>query len=297
VVPCFNQAQFLGEAIESVLAQTYPHVELVVVDDGSSDNTVAVAGRYPGIRYHRQSNRGAPSARNTGLAKSNGTLVVFLDGDDRLLPAAIEVGVDALGANPDCAASVGACRNIDPGGRPLDVPDQPLIHAEHYLALLKSCFILSGSSVMFRRAAMKEVGGFDHSLALGDDYDLYLRLARRFPIHCHGRIVTEYRRHAGSLTRDPALTMRGELNAMRRQRGQVRGAKESSARRSGIRRARRLHGQELSVRLSEQVQAGRWDAAVRSALTMCRAYPAGLASSIGDIWRIRRVAPTRIKGN
>jgi glycosyltransferase involved in cell wall biosynthesis len=276
VIPCYNQASFLPEAIESGLKQGYPLVELIVVDDGSDDNTAAVAGRYEQVRYLHQPNRGAPSARNAGWEISDGEMIVFLDSDDRLLAGALEVGVEALRAKPECAAAIGACRNIDAGGRPLGVPDQPLIHADHYVALLKSCFILSGSSVLYRRSVLEEVGGFDSGLALGDDYDLYLRIARRFPIHCHGRVVTEYRRHTASLTRDPLATMRGELGALRRQRGVVRGSREAGARRRGIRRARRTHGGVLSEHLPDQMQAGRWREAARTAAALFLLYPRGL---------------------
>lgn len=279
IVPCFNQASFLSEAIESILDQTYSRIELVVVDDGSDDNTSAIAGRYEQVRYVHQANRGVPSARNFGLEASGGELIAFLDSDDRLLPGAIEVGVEVLAARPECAATVGACRNIDAGGNQLGVPEQPLIHADHYLALLKRCFILSGSSVLYRRSALEEVGGFDLALARGDDYDLYLRIARRFPIHCHGRVVTEYRRHSASLTKDPLATMRGELGALRRQRRLVRGSREAGARRSGIRRTRRTHGAALSERLPEQVQAGRWQEAVRTAAALFFLYPRGLLRS------------------
>lgn len=279
VIPCFNHAQFLSEAIESALAQTYPRVEVLVMDDGSTDNTAAVVGRYEGVRYLRQPNGGAPSARNAGLEASAGEFVAFLDSDDRLLPAAIAIGVEALNADPDRAAAVGAPRDIDAGGKPLAVPEQPLIHADHYLALLKRCFILSGSSVLFRRSALDQVGGFDERLSLGDDYDLYLRMARRFPIHCHGRVVTEYRRHAGSLTNDPAATLRGELRALRRQRRSVRGRREAAARRLGLRRARRTHGVAMSERLPDQLQAGRRREAVRTIAALLLFYPRGLLRS------------------
>lgn len=279
VIPCFNQAHFLPEAIESALAQTHSPLEVIVVDDGSEDNTAAVAARFDAVRCLRQRNEGAPSARNHGMRKSKGEFVLFLDSDDRLLTQAVAAGVRALGEAPECAAAVGGCRNIDAGGQPLDVPSQPLIHTDHYLALLKSCFILSGSSVLFRRCALEEVGGFDSALALGDDYDLYLRIARRHPLSCHGQVVTEYRRHSQSLTGDPAATMRGELRALRRQRRFVRGSREVRARRSGLRRARRVHGGALRAHLPEQMQAGRWPEAARTALTLLFRYPQGLVRS------------------
>src|SRR5918997_500688 len=103
VIPCYNQAHFLGEAIESVLSQTYPHFEVVVVDDGSTDNTQEVAARYPGVRYIRQENQGLAGARNAGIRRSNGSFLVFLDADDRLLPRALEAGLKALKEHPECA--------------------------------------------------------------------------------------------------------------------------------------------------------------------------------------------------
>ncbi len=124
VIPCYNQAHFLGEAIESVLAQSYPHLEIVVVDDGSPDNTEEVAARYPGVRYVRQENQGLAAARNTGLRHSRGDYLVFLDADDRLLPEAVEAGLEHLHAHPECAFAFGKWRLIAVDGSPL--PKLPL---------------------------------------------------------------------------------------------------------------------------------------------------------------------------
>src|SRR5438552_637083 len=103
VIPCYNQAHFLGEAIESVASQTYPHFEVVVVDDGSTDNTAAVVTGYPGVRYFRQENQGLSAARNTGLRHSVGDRLVVLDADDRLMPCALEIGLTSLRDHPECA--------------------------------------------------------------------------------------------------------------------------------------------------------------------------------------------------
>jgi glycosyltransferase involved in cell wall biosynthesis len=290
IVPCYNQGHFLGEALESVLAQGYKAIETIVVDDGSGDNTRGIVERYPAVRYLRQANRGAAAARNAGIANSEGELLVFLDADDRLLPWAVQTGVEAIDGERDIACAVGACRDIGPGGEELEAPQQPLVHRDHYLALLRSCFILSGSSVLYSRWSLEAVGGFDQSYPAGDDYDLYLRIARRFPIECHGRVVTEYRRHADSLTGDPVSTLRGELGALAAQRGVVRGREERAALRSGRRRARRAHGASLRRRLLEQAQRGEWRGARRSGAALLRSHPGGLMDVVGDLWTVRRAA-------
>src|SRR5215204_1328714 len=112
VIPCYNQAHFLGEAIESVLAQSYPNFEIIVVDDGSPDNTSEVAASYPRVRLVRQENQGLSAARNSGLARSEGEYVVFLDADDRLLPGALQAGLECFEAHPKCAFVYGRCSRI-----------------------------------------------------------------------------------------------------------------------------------------------------------------------------------------
>ena len=290
VIPCYNQAHFLSEALESVLGQGYGRVETFVIDDGSTDNTRQIAERYPEVRYRHQANQGAAAARNTGIAESRGDLLVFLDADDRLLSWAVETGVQALQGDLTIACTIGACRDIGPGGETLNAPDQLLVHRDHYLALLRSCFILSGSSVLFSRWCLEAVGGFDQSYPAGDDYDLYLRIARRFPVRCHGRVVTEYRRHSESLTGDPIRTLRGELGALRAQRFAVQTPSERAARRTGRRRARRAHGASLRQRLFEQAQKGDWSGVSASTRALLRSHPAGLLSALGDLWAIRRGA-------
>src|SRR5688500_8996836 len=96
VIPCYNQAHYLSEAVESALAQSYGSVETFVVDDGSADNSGEISARYPRVSYLRQANRGVAAARNAGLAASSGQFVLFLDADDRLLPEAVAVGLEAF---------------------------------------------------------------------------------------------------------------------------------------------------------------------------------------------------------
>jgi hypothetical protein len=268
VIPCWNQGHYLAEAIESVLAQSYPELELTVVDDGSSDNTFEVALRFPGVRCRRQPNRGVAAARNAGLADSVGEYVVFLDADDRLLPGALEVGMRALLANPKAAFAAGVPRDVGRDGEILRDAVQPLITRDHYLELLKDCFIWSGSSVVFRRAALETAGGFGERLRAADDYELYLKLARSHPVLCHNAVVTEYRRHGSNTTRDPALVLTTQLQVLRRQRRQVRGHEERAARRTGIRNTRAAQGEALVARVADAWRRGEQGQALSGVWTL-----------------------------
>ena len=116
IITSYNQARFLSDAIESVLTQTYSQFEMVVVDDGSTDNASEVVARYPGVRYMRQDNQGLSAARNTGLRESNGAYLVFLDADDRLLPL---LSKPAWAAYRPIRNAV-LCRAITPSSHPMD---------------------------------------------------------------------------------------------------------------------------------------------------------------------------------
>src|ERR671910_2706788 len=134
VIPCYNQADFLGEAIESVLSQSYQAFEVIVVDDGSTDDTKEVASAYAledsRVRLVRQQNRGLAGARNRGLAESRGEYVVFLDSDDRLLGEALEVGVRELESHPECAFVAGRCRFIAADGSPILRLEQEIVEGD-----------------------------------------------------------------------------------------------------------------------------------------------------------------------
>ncbi len=136
VIPCYGQAQYLGEAIESVLAQTYPHLEIVVVDDGSGDN--ASARSPPATRACAASasaNSGVAAARNVGIRNTNGDFLVFLDADDRLLPDGDRGRpASARGSRPECAAAVGTFRRTAYDNRPLETHEQPVVRRDQYEA-------------------------------------------------------------------------------------------------------------------------------------------------------------------
>jgi glycosyltransferase involved in cell wall biosynthesis len=218
VVPCYNQAHFLAEAIESALTQTYRPLEVIVVDDGATDDTAEVAARYPDVRCVRQNNQGLAAARNAGLRVSTGEQVVFLDADDRLLPDGIAAGAAALAAYPEAAFAVGRYRPITADGTPLPAPVRPRVIQDHYVSLVRRCWITMPATVLHRRAVLRAVGGFDPRLRCAEDYDLYLRITRRFPIIDHYEEVAEYRQYPGTLSRNADRMLAATLGVLSRHR-------------------------------------------------------------------------------
>jgi hypothetical protein len=273
IIPCWNQAHYLGEAIESVLDQAHPAIELIVVDDGSEDNSCEVAARYPGVRRLRQPNRGVAAARNRGLEESNGEYVVFLDADDRLLPHALEVGVGELQRQPQAAFAAGMPRDIGRGGEVIREARQPLVSRDHYLKLLEECFIWSGSSLVHRRTALEAVGGFNERRVAADDYELYLELARSFPVVCHEEVVTEYRRHGSNTTRNAGLVLSSQIQVLNGQRRHLRSREERGARRLGIRNTRAKQGEALIERVANAWRRREWSVVLRGLRTLARWDP------------------------
>ena len=274
VIPCYNQAHFLCEAIESVIAQSYPNFEIVVVDDGSTDNTFEVAARYQGVRCIRQNNQGLSAARNSGLRGSRGDYLVFLDADDRLLPNALEVGLEYLKAHPECAFVSGYYRLITIDGAPFWEKQLPCITRDHYIELLRTNYIGMHATVMYRRSVFESVGGFDTSLKACEDYNLYLRIARHFPVHCHSEVVAEYRDHGSSMSRNSALMLKATLAVLRSQRKYVRRDKRyKKAYRIGVKFWQDYYGPQLAWKILAHVREREWKQGIRDLLVLLRYYP------------------------
>ena len=221
VIPCFNQARFLGEAIESVLSQSHPRHEVIVVDDGSTDDPGSVAARYRDVVLVQQPNRGRSAARNAGARLARGEFLVFLDADDRLLPGALAAGVLHLVSHPGCALAAGHRVLIDTDGQRLAAP-LPVCPATHdYLTLLQTNFILTPAAAVFRRSAFAESGGWNEALHASEDYELYLRIARRWSVACHHGLVAEYRRHGTNTSSNASLMLRSTLTVLGMQRDEA----------------------------------------------------------------------------
>jgi glycosyltransferase involved in cell wall biosynthesis len=277
VIPCYGQAHFLGEAIESVLAQSYPHLEIVVVDDESMDNASSIASRYAGVRCVRERNSGMAGARNVGIRATNGDFLVFLDADDRLLPEAIEAGVRVLEAHPECPAAIGTYTRTTHDGRPLDTHEQPAVEREQYARLMRENWAGFPARAIYRRSLFEHVRGFDPQVDAAADFAFNLAVAREFPLASHETLVAEHREHGRNTSANAAQMLVQTLAAMRQQRSHVRGDPElKRAYREGIRRWKRYWGDLLVEQARESLRERRIGDALSQAALLLRHRPAGL---------------------
>jgi hypothetical protein len=277
VIPCYGQSHYLGEAIESVLAQTYPHLEILVVDDESGDNASQIAARYPGVRCLRCDNRGMAGARNFGIRNTSGDFLVFLDADDRLLPRAVEAGVAGLGEHPEAAAASGHFRRIAQDGNPIETFEQPIVRRDHYARLLTENWAGFPARSIYRRAVFEHVEGFDPDLDATADFGLNLEIVRQFPVWSHGELVAEHRTHGGNSSGDAARMLAQSLAAVRRQRPHTRDTPElRSAYKAARRFWKRYYGELLVAQIGKSLRDGERGRALRETAVLARHNPRGL---------------------
>jgi SAM-dependent methyltransferase len=218
VVTTFNHAHYLHEALESAFRQTRPPDEVIVVDDGSTDNPDEVTALYPRVRLIRQKNQGLSAARNTGLSAASGTYVLFLDADDRLTPVALATHLDRFARNPGCAFVYAGYRVFGavPGG-PRDITlREP--GRDPYARFLEGNQIGMHATVLYRRTILAAIGGFDRSLRACEDYDVYLRLTREHRVACGPEVVAEYRQHGSNMSGDLSLMLRSVEAVLEKQK-------------------------------------------------------------------------------
>lgn len=204
IIPTYNRAAYIGDAIDSVLAQTFTDYEIIVVDDGSTDDTAAVVGAYGDqVRYIYQQNGGSSAARNHGLRLAQGEFIAFLDSDDLWSPHKLEHGLNHLRTNP----AVGLCHTdyhvIDMQGTVLKKHQLHRYAGHIYELLLFGCPI-DTSTVMMPAQFARQIGDFDLHLEMMQDIDLWMRAAHAAPIGHIPQPLTQFRHHSGNKPRDPA---------------------------------------------------------------------------------------------
>jgi glycosyltransferase involved in cell wall biosynthesis len=213
VIPTYNYARFLGEAIQSVLDQTFNDFELIIVDDGSTDNTREMVSSFKDsrIKYLWQENRGVAAAQNTGIKASHGEFMTILGADDLYLPQSLELKVNLLDSRPnidlvcsdafDFSDTTGAIigRLWHDPKRPHAWIDPERAARQPLKELLKQgCFIMP-QTTMVRRRVFDAVGYFDESLKSGEDWDFFVRVVQRFSIGTINEPLTKIRHHDDSL--------------------------------------------------------------------------------------------------
>lgn len=213
VIPCYNAERYIGATLDSVLAQQWPDLEIIVVDDGSKDGSVElVRSRYPSVRVEVQANGGVASARNCGLSLATRQLVALVDADDIWLPGKLAAQVARMQAVPGCrmcytAWQVWPC--VEPVPDPAYLAALAAQAAEPrwqgasgwiYPELLLDCVVWT-STVLAERALFQEIGGFDTTLRVGEDYDLWMRASRLTPIERVAAPMALYRIHPASITK------------------------------------------------------------------------------------------------
>lgn len=284
VVPCFNTERYIAATLRAVLAQAGAELEVIVVDDCSTDGSAALVEReFPQVRLIRRANAGVAAARNAGIAAATARWVAFCDADDIWLPDKLVAQFEAMAAMPGCRMSYAAWQ-VWPSDEA--APDPALLEqvaAESqdtprwagatgwlYPELLLDCVVWT-STVLMRRDLLDEIGGFDTELRIGEDYDLWLRASRVTRIERVARPLALYRKHPASITRSaPRDNYRGRVVQRAVDTWGLAGPDGRQADAAAVRE--RLAG-SWSEFAYAQLQAGQRAAARRSARQALRVQP------------------------
>ena len=182
IIPTFNRKDLVKRAIQSVLNQTIPPIEIIVIDDGSKDGTdQLIKGEFPQVKYFRKANSGISSARNLGIKKSVGNWIAFLDSDDEWLPKKLELQMKSIQENPEyqiCHTNEIWIRN----GKRVNPKDKHQKFGGHIFEKCLPLCVISPSSVLINKDTFGEYGLFDTALPACEDYDLWLRICAFLPV-------------------------------------------------------------------------------------------------------------------
>ena len=204
IIPAYNAARFIGEALQSVLQQTFQDFEIIVVDDGSTDDTARVVAGIadPRIRYVYQENKGLSSARNHGLRLAQGGYIALLDADDMWQPQYLARMIETLQNNAQAGAAYCGFRYMDAAGRPLKVVVSRVVPPQRFRSELVRRNWLSACAVFVRTQCYRECGGFDEHLRACEDYDMWLRMSERYEFVGIPEVLVWYRRSGTNMSDD-----------------------------------------------------------------------------------------------
>jgi glycosyltransferase involved in cell wall biosynthesis len=206
IIPAYNSARYLQEAVDSVLAQTFDDFEVLVIDDGSTDDTEAVMRRYGApVRYIRQRNGGVASARNRGIQEASGRYIAFLDADDTWYANKLGRQLAALEQHPDARFCYSAFTVVDSQMRELFVRRSDRRGSAVEDLLTRGNVVGSICTVLADRSLFAAAGGFDPALSQCADWDMWVRLAVHTEFLYIDEPLVTYRHHGDMMSRDPAL--------------------------------------------------------------------------------------------
>lgn len=203
VTATYNMAGFIAETLDSILAQEYPNLESLVIDDGSTDNTAEVLAPYVAtgrVRVIRQENAGQTVAKNRGIAESRGEFVAFCDADDTWRPDKLTKQVAAFAQDENIAVVFSDIHYMDGDGAPYEIQPMQRVGGRITAELLCDNFIPFPSSIA-RASVLEEVGGFDETLSMSIDYDLWLRISVRYLLHYIPEPLASYRIWEGQMSK------------------------------------------------------------------------------------------------
>jgi glycosyltransferase involved in cell wall biosynthesis len=229
ITPAYNAARYLPAAIESVIAQTFEDWRIVLVDDGSTDNTADVVAPFvdrlgPKLKYIQQPNRGLPAAaRNVAIANSSAEFLALLDADDVWLPCRLSESLQCFEGRPEVGLTYGFNDRIDSEGKILDTFDRRQKHGEGRIApyIYMRKIDLPCPTVTFRRKCVDEVGPFDESRSLRgiEDRDLWLRIALRYEVALVPKLIAHYRMSPNSVSSDSGRMREAQVQFIRKHYG------------------------------------------------------------------------------
>jgi glycosyltransferase involved in cell wall biosynthesis len=220
VVPAYNAASTIRATLHSVLTQTFSALELIVINDGSTDQTLDVLGpiqeRDGRLRVLSFPNRGLSASRNRGIAHARARYISFLDADDLWTPDKLESQLRALEQSPEAGVAYSWTDYMDANGGFLYPGTHATLSGDVYAELLQRNFIENGSNVLVRRDVFEQVGVFDESLPAAEDRDFLIRAARRFPFAAVPKPQVLYRVTAGAMSSNIARQEKASLEVLRR---------------------------------------------------------------------------------
>ena len=257
IIPSYNHGNYLPKAIDSVINQSYPHFEIIVVDDGSTDKTKDVCLRYPSVKYVYQPNAGLSSARNKGVEVSSGQYLVFLDADDWLLKNALECNLNIIIPNAKVAfVSGGHKLYYEPEDKTWMV--QKEVNENHYCSLLEGNFIGMHATVMYRNWVFKTFQ-FDTSLRYCEDYDLYLKITREHSVVHHTGLIAVYRIHDNNMSSNYSEMMRHALLILATHSKMIKTSEEKKSLLKGVEFWKSYYSKKIFEHLLNQLYCKKLD--------------------------------------